>query len=337
METFREKVKRLYYGISPQYRTLRRIEAQLQQLRDQMDALSQKGEAMFWWQMQRPGESMEQTRTRVFLAMPPAEGRLREIQMGNFAALQRLRQICEANRLSFWLMGGTLLGAVRHNGFIPWDDDVDVGMLRGDLEKLADILADDPVYVLRPFYRTDWKSFLYKMVCRAPGQPYWVDIFHYDGVDSRAQGAERTWERIRALREKNEAEKARIGRTLSRCYHDEPLEPADLERLEAARRRLQAEMPAEGEPDCLYRSLDTVYLGNEALLPRSAIFPLAEGTFEGERYPIPNRWRELLEQGYGAYMSLPPDVRPAHTIMYRTAEWTQEAARLFDLDENNQK
>lgn len=67
-------------------------------------------------------------------------------------------RICEENDLKYSLYYGTLLGAVRHKGFIPWDDDIDIVMLRPDYDKLLSILAKDETYLLldqstRPDYR----------------------------------------------------------------------------------------------------------------------------------------------------------------------------------------
>ena len=61
---------------------------------------------------------------------------LRKWQMKLFEILVYFRDFCEAHQLKFFLSGGTLLGAIRHKGFIPWDDDIDVVMLREDYEKL---------------------------------------------------------------------------------------------------------------------------------------------------------------------------------------------------------
>ena len=63
---------------------------------------------------------------------------LREIQLVQFDVLKRLRDLCDQLNIKFYIMYGTLLGAVRHKGFIPWDDDIDVVMYREDFEVLVD-------------------------------------------------------------------------------------------------------------------------------------------------------------------------------------------------------
>jgi len=71
--------------------------------------------------------------------IPPATGQIREIQLANLALMQELDRICKKNNLKYWLDWGTLLGAYRHKGFIPWDDDVDISMLKEDMDKLIEI------------------------------------------------------------------------------------------------------------------------------------------------------------------------------------------------------
>ena len=70
--------------------------------------------------------------------LPPAVGQIRDIQLGNLALLKEFAYVCERAGLKYWLDAGTLIGAIRHKGFIPWDDDIDVGMIREDYNKIID-------------------------------------------------------------------------------------------------------------------------------------------------------------------------------------------------------
>lgn len=58
------------------------------------------------------------------------------------SVLEKIDAICKENGLKYFLFAGTLLGAVRHNGFIPWDDDIDICMMRDDYDKLAAIMQE---------------------------------------------------------------------------------------------------------------------------------------------------------------------------------------------------
>lgn len=65
------------------------------------------------------------------------------IQNKEFKMLHELNKICRKHNIKYTLAGGTLLGAIRHNGFIPWDDDVDVYMLREDYQKFREVVSTE--------------------------------------------------------------------------------------------------------------------------------------------------------------------------------------------------
>ena len=69
---------------------------------------------------------------------------LRALQLKELDLLKFFQQVCRENNITYYALGGTLLGAVRHKGFIPWDDDIDVGIPRPDYDRLCKILEGLP-------------------------------------------------------------------------------------------------------------------------------------------------------------------------------------------------
>lgn len=80
----------------------------------------------------------------------PEGSALRRDQLALLEMLKSLAEICREHNIRWWLSSGTLLGAARHNGFIPWDDDMDIAMLRSDYRRLERILrkSDNEEFVL---------------------------------------------------------------------------------------------------------------------------------------------------------------------------------------------
>ena len=67
---------------------------------------------------------------------------LKKIHEAELEVLKDFIKICDENNLRYMMLGGTMLGAVRHKGFIPWDDDIDIGMPRADYERFIEIFME---------------------------------------------------------------------------------------------------------------------------------------------------------------------------------------------------
>ncbi len=71
------------------------------------------------------------------------DGKLEGIKHIEMDMIKEIRKICDKHNIKYFLVGGSLLGAVRHGGFIPWDDDLDIGMLREDYEKFRAVAPQE--------------------------------------------------------------------------------------------------------------------------------------------------------------------------------------------------
>ena len=121
---------------------------------------------------------------------------LEEIKQVELDILEYLHKICEKHDIKYFIDFGTLLGAVRHKGFIPWDDDTDISLARDEFEKLYKVLKDEnhPYYKLISFRETKGYPYSYMRVYDIRTRRdanltdstvvlgTCVDIFPYDGV-----------------------------------------------------------------------------------------------------------------------------------------------------------
>lgn len=122
---------------------------------------------------------------------------LSEIQNKLLSMLNWFHKYCHSNELTYYIVGGTLLGAVRHGGFIPWDDDIDVVLPRPDYDRLLNIFKekkdhyilespytgnDDFYYTFAKLYDTN--TTLVERTKRNCKRGVYIDIFPLDGVGS---------------------------------------------------------------------------------------------------------------------------------------------------------
>ena len=70
-------------------------------------------------------------------------GSIKDVQIVCLEILKEIDRICKQNGILYWMEGGSMLGAVRHHGFIPWDDDLDIAMFRDDYNRFLEIASKE--------------------------------------------------------------------------------------------------------------------------------------------------------------------------------------------------
>lgn len=90
---------------------------------------------------------------------------INELRFIQLDMLKYVKKVCEENNLKYYLCGGTLLGAIRHKGYIPWDDDIDIFMPINDYKKFLELMHENKSYTaLNPYEYEDYYYIFSKLV-----------------------------------------------------------------------------------------------------------------------------------------------------------------------------
>lgn len=125
---------------------------------------------------------------------------LREIQLAELSVLKEIHRVCEENNIAYAMSCGTMLGAVRHKGFIPWDDDLDIYMSYKNFKKFAKVFKSDTCFLQTEKTDPDMPYVMYKVRKNNTQmtekdfekidihQGVWVDIFLYFDAPKSIKG-----------------------------------------------------------------------------------------------------------------------------------------------------
>lgn len=316
LSQIKRPIKRILYRVLPKYRVFRQLERRYRAEVSQAEQRILRGQA--------GAEELERAKRRAFLEMPRLGGDLAVLQEGNLLLLKLLNRICTQNDIPFWILGGTLLGAVRHKGFIPWDDDIDVGMMREDIQRLQQVLEQYPALKLERYCNNrDYNGQaifeqILKLTLVQDDSPFWIDILSYDYAGNSALSEEELWSAISRARQNTRSKLIAMKHTLNCSYWDQPVtDRQDRERIDAAYAEGLAALPALHTPDYLYRSLDSICGAWQRLFPCRKMRPFCQLEFEGELFPAPKEYEWYLRLHFGDYLALPNDMGQLHIAFLR--------------------
>lgn len=250
---------------------------------------------------------------------------LRKVQLEQLEIAKEIRRVCEENDIRYFLAYGTMLGAVRHQGFIPWDDDMDMGMVRSEYEKFCRIAPEklDPGYFLQtwhtdpeyglPFAKVRKRNTVYVegKSKRLKENGFYVDIFPFDELPATEEAQEKLRRQIKDL--------YRIQ--LMKCGYKPWRENGRTvwpKRIAYLIYQARAIRFSEGELPKRYDEMVTSFPEGDRLygqdpsdnlrsVERIWCEELADYSFEGEIFKGPKNFDGLLTATYGAYMQLPPE------------------------------
>lgn len=237
--------------------------------------------------------------------------------------LQKIITICTAEQIPVFLIGGSLLGAIRHQGFIPWDDDVDVGMKRDDYQRFIAVAptylnpndtflqtgASDPDYGLSYMKLLDAHTYIEERNnVNNAFKGVFVDIFPFDKIpsDPQLQRAQMMHFRL---------EDAAILLKLDYNFVKTPLRhhlgkrtAAQLADVNHHKLDREGYMRLYEQSDSrTYKNLASQYDYDKEILSYQEMTDLITVPFETLQVPVPRAYDQILTRMYGDYHQLPPE------------------------------
>lgn len=255
---------------------------------------------------------------------------LSEIQCLELETMKAFHAWCERSKLRYSLAYGTLIGAVRHKGFIPWDNDMDIMMPRPDFERMLALCETDPVDSdIRVLHYTKDEQYHYQVarVCNAKARvelPYlneqpknmgvWIDVFPLDGVPGDPNDV------LKTLTIKSKLYKLMLKVDLY-SSKEVPVRGAITAALRKVFPNTNNKHMRKIDEFAMLHSFDECEYVADMIEPLPMPVPRADFDHlelmqyeDAFLWAIPH-WHDYLNRAYGDYMTLPPeDRRMVHGI-----------------------
>lgn len=278
------------------------------------DAFEAEARAILWELYKETDEDLLDAKRRLFRGLPKSEGALRSHQLMLASLLGKFDEICRQNGIEYFLAVGTLLGALRHEGFVPWDDDVDVGVLRDDIDRLIEIVNTDDEYEITVVY--DQYSFCrqvrFKRKGSDDGKDPFIDLFIYEY--SGCESAERL-SRVKEIRKElmlNFEENPILYPLDTFIYANDEEICRSIQKVYDKYRNVALEeglYKDKSEACSIIWSLENVSFGNSThIIPIDDLKNMKKAFFEGLTCPILDHSEELLSKHYGDWLRMPTDI-----------------------------